>query len=311
MARNAVEADTVGEVVESPTLRSSVAVLDGALDRVSALDFEIPNPFLNHAPMACEALAALGLDSVIDEWVERYETLMGQAVPPVTPIWQLGFDWKEFLGDYRLLPEWMGYFDQAIDDEGWRAVIGVWVPRLMPGLAAALFHGVIRTSHAVRAIEVADTEARRAELARALGNWAVWFAPGQPVDQGAGFDDPQRSALQAAAHGARCYVADPDIFNLHGVTGAMAVHLLAGHLALPDARAAVVQLQAEHRSLYRGVAPIAAVGEGYWNDQTVRDASKSYDAHQIKLVEACLRGFRLTGDPGSSRAAEMVTSSAD
>ena len=310
MARNAVTADTVSEVVETPTLRS-IEILDDALDRVSALDFEIPNPFVNHAPMACEALAALGLDSVIDEWVERYETLMGEAVPPVSPSWDRGFDWKEFLGDYRLLSEWMGYFGQVVDEEGWRAVVGVWVPRLMPGLAAALFHGVIRTSHAVRAIEVADTEARRAELARALGNWAVWFAPGQPVNQGAGFDDPQRSALQAAAHGARCFVADPNIVNLHGVTGAMAVHLLAGHLAPPDGRAAVIQLQAEHRSLYRGVTPIGAGGEGYWNDQTVSDASKSYDAHQIKLVEACLRGFRLTGDPGFSRAAETVTTSAN
>jgi len=311
MARNGVKVDTVAEVVETPMLRSSIAVLDDALDRVSALDFEIPNPFVNHAPMACEALAALGLDSVIDEWVERYETLMGEAVPPITPSWAPGFDWKELLGDYRLLPEWMGYFGQAVDEEGWQAVIEVWVPRLMPGLVAALFHGVIRTSHAVRALEVADTEARRAELTRALGNWAVWFAPGQPVDEGAGCDDPQRSALHAAAHGARCYVADPSIFNLHGVTGAMAVHLLAGHLAPPDARAAVIQLQAEHRTLYRDVTPIAAAGEGYWNDQTVRDASKSYDAHQIKLVEACMGGLRLTGDPGFSRAAEMVTSSTD
>lgn len=311
MGRSADKPTAVGEVVETPTLRSSIAVLDDAFDQVSALDFEIPNPFVNHAPMACEALAALGLDSVIDEWVEHYEMSMGQAAPPVMPSWAPDFDWKEFLGDYRLLPEWMGYFGQAIDEEGWQAVVRVWVPRLMPGLAAALFHGVIRTSHAVRAIEVADTEARRAELARALGNWSVWFALGQPVDQGAEFDDPQRSVLQAAAHGARCYVADPTIFNLHGVTGAMAVHLLAGHLAAPDARAAVNQLRAEHRSLYRGVTPIADNGEGCWNDQTVRDASRSYDAHQIKLVEACLRGFRLTGDQGFSQAAETVTSSAD
>lgn len=311
MARNAVASDNASEVVESRTLRSSVAVLDDALERVSALDFEIPNPFVNHAPMACEALASLNLDSLIGEWVERYETFMGHAVPPVTPSWPPGFDWKELLGDYRLLPEWMGYFGQSIDDEGWPAVIGIWVPRLMPGLVAALFHGVIRTSHAVRAIEVADTAARRAELARALGNWAVWFARGQPVDEGDQFDDPQPMALQAAAQGGRCYVAEPSIVNLHGVTGAMAVHLLAGHLSPSDAQAAVDQLQAEHRSLYRGVTPIPADGEGHWNDQTVRDASKSYDAHQIKLVEACLRGFQLTGDPGFSRAAEIVTTSVD
>jgi hypothetical protein len=299
------------ESVESHGSGSSVAALDDALERVSALGFEIPNPFVNHAPMACEALSALSLHSAIGDWVGRYESNMRRAVPPVTPSWQRGFDWKEFLGDYRLLHEWMGYFAQAIDDEGWSATVAVWVPRLMPGLVAALFHGVIRTSHAVRAIEEADTESRRAELARALGNWAVWFAPGEPVDEDAEFDDPQPVALLAAAEAARCYVADPNIFNLHGVTGAMAVHLLAGHLSEADARLAVTQLRAEHRSLYEGVTPVAEAGEGRWNDETVVAASTSYDSHQIKLVEACRRGFLLNGESGFLRAAATVTSIAE
>ncbi len=311
MVRNGVASDDVSEVVGDGMPKSSIAVLDDALEQVSALDFEIPNPFVNHAPMACEALATLGLDPVMSAWVGRYAQLMGIAVPPVIPGWKIGFDWSEYLGNYRFLSEWMGYFGQAIDQNGWQAVIGVWAPRLMPGLVGALFHGVIRTSHAVRAIEFADTPARRAELARALGNWAVWFAPGEPVNESVRFKDPHRCILQAAAHGARCYIAEPTIFNLHGVTGAMAVHLLAGHLASPDARAAVSQLQAEHRSLYRGVTPSVVSDEGEWSDQTVRDASVSFDAHQIKLVEACLRGFRLTGDPAFARAAERVTSSID
>jgi hypothetical protein len=42
---------------------ASVAVLDEAFDRVSTLDYEVPNRFVNHAPMACEALAVLGLDA--------------------------------------------------------------------------------------------------------------------------------------------------------------------------------------------------------------------------------------------------------
>jgi hypothetical protein len=38
------------------------------------------------------------------------------------------------------------------------------------------------------------------------------------------------AVIQAAADGARRYLARPDIFHLHGVTGAMAVKILAALL---------------------------------------------------------------------------------
>jgi hypothetical protein len=291
-------------------MQTSVSVLDEALDRVSALDFEVPNPFVNHAPMACEALATLGFEAVIDDWVRAFEASMGQALQPVTPPWHGDFDWMDRLGDYRLLPEWMGYFERAIADDGWPAVVELWVPRLMPGLVAALFHGVIRTSHAVRAIDGADTPARRAELARALGSWATWYHAGRPIDEMSAVGDARPAAAEAAAEGARCYVTSPNIFNLHGVTGAMAVHLLSGHISPADGAAAVMQLRAEHRSLYRGTKPMADVNdEARWDDDVAITASQSYDPHQIKLVEACHRGFDLTGDRGFIVAAQTVTGS--
>jgi len=303
-----IATDGHGDLLDNGELGSSVAILDSALDRVSALDFEIPNPFVNHAPMACEALAALGLNAVIEDWVEQFETSMRAAVQPVMPDWHGDFNWKDLFGDYRLLPEWTGYFGRAINEEGWRVVVEGWVPRLMPGLAAALFHGVIRTSHAVRAIEMADTRARRAELARALGNWAVWFSPGEPTEETDEFEEPGLAVLQAAAQGAASYVSQPNIFNLHGITGAMAVHLLGGHLAPADARAAVTQLRAEHRSLYRDVAPKVSGGEACWDEETVVAASRGYDPHQIKLVEACRRAFQITPHPAFLLAAQVVTS---
>jgi hypothetical protein len=289
-------------------MRTSVSTLDDALDRVSGLDFEVPNPFVNHAPMACEALAALGFDADIDDWVRRFEATMRRAVQPVVPRWPADFDWRDLVGDYRLLPEWMGYFERAVAQDGWPDVVRVWVPRLMPGLAAALFHGVIRTSHAVRAIEAADTAARRAELARALGNWATWFGPGRPIDEVRHVGEDAGSAVvEAAALGARCYVTAPTIFNLHGVTGAMAVHLLSAHIAPADAAFAFTQLEAEHVSLYHGT-PIADVAESHWDEGVSLAASKSYDPHQVKLVEACRRGFDITGDAGFVVAAQAVTS---
>jgi Questin oxidase-like len=313
----------------------SIPALDSALVRVSALDFKIPNPFVNHGPMACEALVALGFDSEMDSWVDHFLATMVEAPRPVPPRWNEAFEWRDALGDYRLLPEWMGYFDKAISELGWSAVVETWVPRFMPGLVAALFHGVIRTAHAVRAIEAADTPARRAELARALGNWAAWFHPGEDVNgpsstrdpgvsslregglRGAEVDDPRSDAILAAGEGADCYVSEPTIFNLHGVTGAMAVELLVPHLRDADAVAAVDQLRSEHRVLYSGTQrriqrparERSSNGSARLDDDVVVAAAKSHDPHQVKLVEACGRGLEATGDPSFAEAAATVTGS--
>jgi hypothetical protein len=290
-------------------IEASATVLDEAFDRVSALDFEIPNPFVNHGPMACEALSVLGYDPVIHDWVERFEANMDPARQRLAPPWSRDFEWEARLGDHRLLPEWMGYFERAIGEEGWQLVAATWVPRLMPGLVSALFHGVIRTSHAVRAILTADTPARRSELARALGNWAVWFGPGQRIETAPPPGDPALAVLGAAAVGARHYVETPTIFNLHGVTGAMAVHLLCSHIAPADAAVAVRQIQAEHQALYAGRSAAVDDGSGGgWDDAVTRAAARSYDPHQVKMVEPCRRGFHLTGDSGFALASRVVTS---
>ena len=201
----------------------------------------------------------------------------------------------------------MGYFGRAIDDDGWPDVVRTWVPRLMPGLVSALFHGVIRTSHAVRALAATDTRARRAELARALGNWAVWFGPGQPTDDTVVSGDAGIAIVEAAAQAAGCYVSEPNIVTLHGVTGAMAVHLLSGYVDPFDAASALTQLKAEHRQLYHDVTPGAAGDEHDEWDLFAERAIGSFDPHQIKLVEACLRGLNLTGDPHFITAARLVT----
>jgi hypothetical protein len=36
-------------------------------------------------------------------------------------------------------------------------------------------------------------------------------------------------------------------------------------------------------------------------------AVESHDAHEVKLVEACRRGFEMTGDAGFLRASRTVT----
>jgi hypothetical protein len=279
--------------------------LDEAYDRMARSAFELPNGFVNHGPMACEALAALDCDDVIDGWARRVARSAGTTDDARAP---MDFGWEDALGDRRRLPEWIGHFERVIADEGWPAVVEVWVPRLMPALAVALFHGAIRVAHAVRAIDAVDSPARRAELARALGYWAARYNVGQPVTEAVDVDDARGAIVDAAADGARYYLSRPNIVNLHGVTGAMAVELMADHIPPRAAAAGLAQVHAEHAALYRGADPTErAEPVGASDDRLARVAADSRDPHQVKLVEACRRGYAATGDAIFAAAAETVT----
>jgi hypothetical protein len=286
-------------------MSDATPALDEAFDRMAHSGFELPNGFVNHGPMACEALAALGCDEEIDGWARRFARAAGTAVDAAAPV---DFEWREALGDYQKLPEWIGHFERAIDDDGWSAVVEVWVPRLMPALSVALFHGAIRTAHAVRAIDATDTPARRTELARALAYWAARFRAGEKAAEVVQVDELRPALVAAAADGAHYYLARPNIFNLHGVTGAMAVELMADHISPEGGAAALAQVHAEHAAMYRGTAPAeSGAVAGVPDDQLARAAADSRDPHQVKLVEACRRGFGATGDPTFAAAAETVT----
>jgi len=289
-------------------MSDTTPALDEAFERMAAASFELPNGFVNHGAMACEALAMLDCTDDIDSWARRFARAGGASVDPVAPA---GFEWRHALGDYRRLGEWIGYFTQAIDDDGWPAVVTMWVPRLMPALRTALFHGAIRTAHAVRAIDAVETPPRRGELARALGYWAARYREGQPAGPPAPADDLRMAVVRAAADGARRYLARPNIVHLHGVTGAMAVEILIGHIPAAEATAAaaaLAQVHAEHAALYTATEPVTQPHPANppGSDLTAA-AVRSLDPHQVKLVEACQRGHAATGDPAFAAAAETVT----
>jgi hypothetical protein len=280
-------------------------VLDEAYGRLASFGFDEPNGFVNHAPMACEALAALDRPDAVDRWSRS----AGPGTPAAVPVHPAGFVWEEALGDHRRAGEWIGFFERALATDGWAPVVELWVPRLLPGLAAALFHGLIRTAHAVRAVSGADTPARRAELARSLGYWASLCTPGEPVDAAppSSVDDIGRAVAEAAADGARRYLARPNIFNLHGVTAAMAVALLVDHVDGDAGVAGLAQVRAEHVALYRRTLPVAGFDVAGTGPTDLADAAvASGDAHAVKLVEACRRGLAATGDPAFAAAAERV-----
>jgi Questin oxidase-like len=294
-----------------------MTALDEAYERLATAWLENSTGFVNHDPMACEALSALGLDDQIVPWVARNAPAFpSESAPRAARLTET--NWRESLGDFHRLNDWITYFQFAISDSGWKETIATWVPRLMPAMGSMLFHGLIRTAHATRAIAAADTEPRRGELARALGYWAARYGHGRritlPVIHTARPADPsslpaiRHDIAMAAVGGARHYVSQPNAFTLHSVTGAMAVHLLAEHIPPAAASSAVQQLLGTHRALLGGIMPSVTREPSRVERNTLAVlAAETGDEHVVKLTEAALRGLDATGDPVFAAAAELAT----
>jgi hypothetical protein len=92
-------------------------------------------------------------------------------------------DWPAALGVGDRFPEWLALFESEIADRPVAAVVGEWVPRLVPGAVGAATHGLIRTAHGLRALSAADTAERRLEVATGLAYWAARYQelPGPPL----------------------------------------------------------------------------------------------------------------------------------
>lgn len=131
----------------------------------------------NHYPMAAEALAAMGdEESIEDAWIRGATNYAGLA-PRRAPIdGDCGA-----LGSYERYGDWLDFYRAALAEAPWQKVLATWAPRLAPGIAAAAFHGLIRTAHAARALRVRETAPRRNELAIGLAYWAARYVE-LPVD---------------------------------------------------------------------------------------------------------------------------------
>ena len=142
---------------------STISELDLAWERFHAVSHVWGGGFSNHGPMAVEALGALGHASLIPGFVERY----APRLPPAGP--------GEF-ADRR------DAFEVELAGRRWRDVVAEQVPPLLPGAFAAAGHGLLRTAHAVRALEAQETPIRTRELAHGLAVWATGFQelPGTP-----------------------------------------------------------------------------------------------------------------------------------
>jgi hypothetical protein len=159
-------------------------LLDGTYERLSDTGPEYGGGLSNHGPMAAEALLRLGRADAIETWVTRYMTGLEDAPRGASPIDEAS--WREALGDLRRVADWETYLDGQLKESPWTDVLAQWWARLLPGISAGATHGVIRTAHAVRALDDGETPERVAELARGLAYWAARYAvlPGRPRTTG-------------------------------------------------------------------------------------------------------------------------------
>ncbi|MFZ3304962.1 MAG: hypothetical protein WBS15_02155 [Mycobacterium sp.] len=284
--------------------------VNGALDRLRATGYYIGDFFANHGPMAAEALATLGYCDEVDGWLDANirRSNYGPLPDPTQPI----VDWQAALGDRRRGGDWFDLFRGELADRPWREVLQTWWPRLLPGCAGSLTHGLIRAAHAVRSLREAaqPSELQIDELARGLGFWATVFAPpttepGEGGDLGAATVDRALSELTAeyAGHYAATKPSFP-IPLIHTITAPAAIRLLLPEL--PDELHAVSlrTIAQVNRELFARFGGQHASGNNELaepaTDRTfislAAEALDIGDEHAIKLCEAASREYAVRPD---------------
>ncbi|NPV04342.1 MAG: DUF4243 domain-containing protein [Syntrophaceae bacterium] len=156
-------------------------VMDEALELLEDCGPEYGPGFSSHGPMAAEALLALGRGDAVVDWVTAYRRRLRGNPSPGLPVFS-GY-WFEALGSAGRYADWVSCFEEELREEHWCTVLNVWVPRLLPGMVGAAWHGAIRTGHAVRSLNREESPAKIRELARALAYWAARYQslPGFPL----------------------------------------------------------------------------------------------------------------------------------
>ena len=154
------------------------APLHTLLDANLQLSPEDRNQLTNHLPMALHALHSLGASPRrMQDFYARYSPrFQGPQAPTSATAWApQTMDWRALRGQVDAYPALLVYFNDLVASEGAQASLRLALPDLMPGVAAAAFHGVIRAAHAVQA-------GHDQELAAALAYWASrWQALETPT----------------------------------------------------------------------------------------------------------------------------------
>lgn len=239
--------------------------LQQLLDAHLQLPAEYQDQLSSHLPMALQALHSLGaspqrMQAFYASYAKRFDGMHVIAVAqPVA-------DWRSLRGQLDTYPALLASMRALVARDGVHATLRALLPDLLPGVAAAAFHGLIRTAHAVQS-------GHAGEVATALAYWAwrwqplapaqvpavrkplsawsealvrdaqVWRTDGPLISirmdqatQGAvyqsladvlqSFADLQSAIASLAALAAERYVASPNFTVLHMITGMRAMRVL-------------------------------------------------------------------------------------
>ena len=166
--------------------------LDDTLGALAHYGPDLRNGNTNHAPMAVEALCALGRADAVAPWLDRYRAELLPMPPRRERI--TSENWRSALARAERAGDWSAFFAEELLGAPWRDVLDRWVGRLAPALCASATHGVIRVGHAVRALALGESPARLRELADALASWAFAY---QELPTANGDGEPAHSARSA------------------------------------------------------------------------------------------------------------------
>jgi hypothetical protein len=180
-----------GPASRVPTPRPGAGALDAALEILGPTGPEYGGGLANHGPMAAEALVALDRPADVLPWVESYRPRLDGKPRGSRSI--VAAQWREALGDGGRLGDWIAFFEREVESRGWRAALADWSEKLAPGIAAAAFHGAIRTAHAARSLADREDAPRRRELASGLAYWAARYDPIAEAPAGTPLGPPSRA----------------------------------------------------------------------------------------------------------------------
>jgi hypothetical protein len=146
---------------------------EGELERLlvegRAFSAEFPLFLANHLPMVLVAMQRLGgSDARLAEFFADYRE-MNKLCPPPPPIAPVVREaWTDALGARERETDYRAFFYDEVARLGAHGAIALYLPALLPGVAASATHGLMRLAYGVM-------RADDAEIATALGYWAATY----------------------------------------------------------------------------------------------------------------------------------------